>query len=121
MSIALDRKRGIIFYWIICFTLDNYCCTYLFMFLCTLIIVSSGEERDPDTSRSERENNDFNRLFDTQSAPLYDDFIIDLDDDLLDDEDMDDMFGVDINYRLLEREISPDSVVRKSKARFSGE
>ena len=41
----------------------------------------------------------------------YDDFIIDLDDDLLDDDDMDDMFASDMGYRLMEREFSPDSVV----------
>ena len=72
---------------------------------------TSGEDRDPDTSRSERDQNDFNRLFDTPSAPLYDDFIIDLDDDLLDDDDMDDMFASDMGYRLMAREFSPDSVV----------
>ena len=43
-----------------------------------------------------------------EARPLFDN-VIDLDEDLLDDEEMDDMFRVDLGFS--ERDLSPDCMV----------
>ena len=74
-----------------------------------MIIFALGEERENPNSRTERDltlrrNMDFD-----EARPLFDN-VIDLDEDLLDDEEMDDMFRVDIGFS--ERDLSPpDSLV----------
>ena len=77
---------------------------YMYMYI-RLFPLGDQAER---SLAAERANNEFNRLWD--SPPLYYD-LIDLDEDLLDDDEVDDMFRVDLGFPR-ERDFSPDSMVR---------
>ena len=63
-----------------------------------------GEERENPSSRLDRDVNMRRNMDFDEARPLFDN-VIDLDEDLLDDEEMDDMFRVDLGFS--ERDLSP--------------